>query len=593
MKHKFILLAILTIVLVGVACTAAPTPAPTAAPPTAAPKPTDAPKPTEAPKPTQAPQPTAAAKPTDAPKPTEAPKPTVAPTQPPAARSGGVLRIAQNATDLNNLDPHYATTTQDRSIVDMVFNALVRYKPGDGSVFEPDLATELPEPKIVGGKQEWTFNLRKGAMCQPTDGVPAYELTSEDVVYSLTKSANKDRSAYAGDYTGMTFEAVNPSTVKITLDNPISKNLFYPRVANYSGGFIVCKKAAEKLGADKMKTMPVGTGPFMFKSYTAQDKIVLVANDSYFRGKPQLDGVEVRFMADLTSRELGLRGGQLDVINGAPDKAWVDKMKPVQNVQVDVFGVGEVATMYFNLNIPPMDKLPVRQAIAYALSRDEFLAFVGPTIGENVYSVVPAKFLAGGLTEQEAKAKGLDFTTDLAKAKKLLADAGYPNGFNLKLVTSEMTGYKVLYESLQAQLAKIGIKADVQVIDHTSFHNTIRQDANALVVYIAWRPNADAYLTRFLHSDSIIITGKKPDTNFVHYNKIDKLIDQARVELDATKQVDLWKQAQIQVLEDMVAFPIQYQNQVYARAKTVDYGHDLKSVLALYPGVDEKTKFVK
>lgn len=582
MKPKILMLAILAILLVGVACTAAPTPVPTAAPPTAAPKPTDAPKSTEAPKQTQAPQPTTA------------PQPTVAPTQPPAAaRSGGVLRIGQNATDLNNLDPHYATTTQDRSIVDMVFNALVRYKPGDGSVFEPDLATELPEPKIVDGKQEWTFNLRKGVMCQPTEGVPAYELTSEDVVYSLTKSANKDRSAYAGDYSGMTFEAVNANTVKITLASPISKNLFYPRVANYSGGFIVCKKAVEKLGADKMKTTPVGTGPFMFKSYTAQDKVVLVANDNYFRGKPQLDGVEVRFMADLTSRELGLRGGQLDVINGAPDKAWVDKMKPVQNLLVDVFGVGEVATMYFNLNIPPMDKLPVRQAIAYALSRDEFLAFVGPTVGENVYSVVPAKFLAGGLTEQEVKAKNLDFTTDLAKAKKLLADAGYPNGFSLKLVTSEMTGYKVLYESLQAQLAKVGIKADVQVIDHTSYHNTIRQDANALVIYIAWRPNADAYLTRFLHSDSIIITGKKPDTNFVHYNKIDKLIEQARVELDASKQVDLWKQAQTQTLEDMVAYPIQYQNQVYARAKTVDYGHELKSVLALYPGVDEKTRFVK
>ena len=477
--------------------------------------------------------------------------------------------------------------------MDMVFNALIRYKPGDGTVFEPDLATALPEPKMDGGKQSWTFTLRKGAMCQPTEGVPSYELTSDDVVYSFKKAADKTTSAYSGDYNGMTFEAVDASTVKITLSSPISKNLFYPRVANYSGGFVVCRKAVEKLGPDKIKTNPVGTGPFMFKSYTAKEKTTLVAFDNYFRGKPQLDGVEMLYMADQSSRELGLRGGQLNVINGAPDKAWVDTMAKVANVKVDVFGVGEVATMYFNLNAPPMDKLPVRQAVAYALNREEFLAFVGPVVGANVYSVVPAQLLAGGLTQQEVTAKSLDYGTNIDKAKKLLADAGLPNGFTIKLSTSEMSGYKIMYESLQAQLAKVGIKVDLQVIDHTSYHSTIRNDANALVIYIAWRPSADSYLTRFLHSDSIIIKGKNPDTNFVHYDKIDKLIEQARVELDADKQVALWKQAQIQTLEEMVAYPIQYQNQVYARASNVDYGHALKSVLALYPGIDEMTRFVK
>jgi peptide/nickel transport system substrate-binding protein len=475
----------------------------------------------------------------------------------------------------------------------MVFNALIRYKPGDGAVFEPDLATGLPEPQVVDGKQVWTFSLRKGVMCHPTEGVPAYELTSEDVVYSLQKSADKDRSAYAGEYTGMKVEAPDAYTVKITLDNPISKNLLYPKIANYSGGFVVCKQAVEKLGPDKIKTRPIGTGPFVFKSYTVQEKTVLVANDAYFRGKPQLDGVEVRYMADLVSREMGLRSGELDVVEGDPDKAWVDKIAQVPNVKVDVYGVGEVATLYFNLNKPPIDKLQVRQAIAYALNRDEFLAFVGPAIGENVYSPVPVKFLAGGLTQEEVTAKSLDYGTDVDKAKKLLADAGYPNGFSLKLVTTEMPAYRVLYESLQAQLAKVGIKINLQVIDHASYGSTIRKDANALVIYICWRPNADVYLTRFLHSDSIVVTGKKPDTNFSHYDKIDKLIEQARVEMDAAKQVELWKQAQIQALTDMVAYPIQYQNQVHARSTKVDYGHQLKSVLALYPGIDETTRILK
>jgi peptide/nickel transport system substrate-binding protein len=512
---------------------------------------------------------------------------------PTPGRAAGILRFGQNAADIGSLDPHFATGTQDRSLVDMVFNGLVRYKPGDGSVFEPDLATSLPAPKTEGGKQTWTFQLRKGVQCHAADGVPAYELTSEDVVYSLQKSADKNRSAYAADYTGMTVEAPDAQTVKITLDKPLSPVLFFPKVANYSGGFIVCKRAAEKLGAAGLKTRPVGTGPFMFKSYSPQERVQLVANPAYFRGKPQLDGIDFRYMPDLSSRELALRNGQLEVINGAPDKAWVDKMKGVAAVKVDVFGVGEVAVLNLRTTAPPLDKVEVRKAIAHALDREEFQALFGRGIAENVYSPVPARFLPGGLTREELAPKGLDYPTDREKAKKLLAQAGFPNGFPLEMNTSEMTSYRVLYESMQAQLAKVGIHVNVRMVDHSTMHSLIRKDANPLVIYIAWRPNADVYLTQFFHSDSIVVTGKKPNTNFAHYDKIDDLIERARVETDAAKQVALWKQAQLRILEDMVAYPIQYQNQVYARSAAVDYGHDLVSVLALYPGITEKTRLLK
>jgi len=509
---------------------------------------------------------------------------------PRAAGAAGILKLAQLSSDLQTLDPHFAATTPDRSVVDMVFNGLIRYKPGDGSVFEPDLATALPTARVADGKQVWTFQLRKGVMCHGSEGVPTYPLTSEDVVYSLQKASDKNRSAYAADYTGMTVDAPDAATVRVTLDHPLSSGLFYPKVANYSGGLIVCKKPAEKLGADGLKTHPAGTGPFMFKSYTPQERVVLVANPAYFRGKPQLDGVEIRYMPDLNSRELGLRNGQLDVINGTPDKAWVDGLKGVANVKVDVFGVGEVASLFFRTTTPPLDKPEVRKALAHALDRQEFLALIGQGIAEPVYSPVPAKFLPGGLGEKEVQARGLDYPHDLARAKKLLADAGLPRGFGLEVVTSELPGYRVLYESLQAQLAKVGVKVAVKVVDHATMHSLIRKDANPLVIYIAWRPNADVYLTQFFHSDSIVVSGKKPNVNFAHYDRIDGLVERARAETDQAKQVQAWKDAQLKILEDMVAYPIQYQNQVYARSAAVDYGHELVSVLALYPGITEKTR---
>lgn len=503
------------------------------------------------------------------------------------------LRYADKAADLGTMDPHFAAATNDRNLVDMIFNGLIRYKPGDGSVFEPDIAEALPEPELVDGKQVWTFNLRRGVMCHPSDEVPSYELTSEDVVWSLQKSANADTSAYAGEYTGMTVEAVDDYTVKVTLDNPISPVLFFPKVADYAGGFVVCKKAYEAMGAEGFKTHPIGTGPFMFDSYSPQEKVILVANPDYFRGRPLLDGVDYRYMPELNSRELGLKSGELDVINGAAEGIWVERMSQEPGIRVDVYGVGEVATIHFNLTVPPLDDPLVRKAIAYALDRDEFLALFGQPVSENVYSPVPAKFLAGGLTQKEVAELGLEYAVDRDMARDLLAQAGYADGFELEMVSSERESYLKNYESMQAQLAEIGIDIKINVVDHSSMHTLIREDVNPIVIYVAWRPNADVYLTRFYHSDSIVVTGAKPDTNFSHYDQIDDMIEAARIELDADKQVQMWKDAQIKLLEDMITYPLQYQNQVTARRDYVDFGHELKSVLALYAQITENTRITK
>ena len=78
-------------------------------------------------------------------------------------------------------------------------------------------------------------------------------------------------------------------------------------------------------------------------------------------------------------------------------------------------------------------------------------------------------------------------------------------------------------------MAEIGIDIVINVVDHSSMHSLIREDVNPIVIYVAWRPNADVYLTRFYHSDSIVVTGAKPDTNFSHYTAIDDLIEGARV----------------------------------------------------------------
>ena len=504
-----------------------------------------------------------------------------------------VLRLGVNAADLSTLDPHFASGTQDRTVVDMIFNGLVRFAPGNSAEIEPDLATAIPEPEMVDGKQVWTFELREGVMCHPGPESEAYELTADDVVYSLQKSADVDRSAFAGEYAGMTVEKVDDRTVTITMENPLSETLFLPKVANYAGGFIVCSQAVEAMGDEAFKTHPVGTGPFMFESYTPQNSVVLTANDDYFRGAPRLGGVEVRYMPDTSSRELGLQAGELDVAAGLNEAQWVERINAEGNLIADVFGVAEAVFVNLNVTQEPLDDPLVREAIALAISREDHAALRGEPVSELIYSVVPAQLMPGGLTQEEAEAAGVLYEQDLERARELLAEAGYPDGFTIDLVTSEMTDYRANYEVLQAELAEIGITLNLTVVDHATMHEQIREDVNPIVIYVAFRPNADVYLTNFFHSDSIVVDGPAPITNFSHYSGVDDLIEQARAETDPEAQAELWKQANVQILKDLAAYPLYMQNLVYARSPAVDYGHELVAVPALYPGITEQTTITR
>lgn len=157
------------------------------------------------------------------------------------------LRIGIDAAGLGTGDPHFAASRNDRIVADMVFNGLLRFRPGQAPLIEPDLAEAIPDPKIVAGHQEWVFRIRRNVMCHPGPETQPYELSADDVVYSLRKSADPDRSAYAGEYTGMTVEKIDDFTVRVIEKQPLSSILFFPKVADYAGGFIVCAKAAEAM----------------------------------------------------------------------------------------------------------------------------------------------------------------------------------------------------------------------------------------------------------------------------------------------------------------------------------------------------------
>jgi peptide/nickel transport system substrate-binding protein len=512
------------------------------------------------------------------------------------------LAIAFDAGDLKSLDPHRAAATADRAIVDMMFNGLVRYPPGNQVKLEPDIAESWT---VSADKKTWTFKLRKGVYFHPYAGNPGYELTADDVVFSLNRAANKDSSAYAGDYTGIAVEKVDPLTVRITIDKPISDPLFLAKFANYAGGYIVSQKAIAAKGEDWFKTNPVGTGAFQFESYEPRQKVVLAGHAKYFRGAPLLKKVTARFMPDVSSREFGLQTGELHIIEGLKEDKWIEKVSTFKDVKAPTFGPCETQVLFFNMSIPPFNDLRVRKAFSYALSRDVIANFMGKSLAVPIYSPALSPPAPGALTKDEALKAGVVYDNNIEMAKKLLAEAGFPNGIKTEAIVSEMSSsYQKPMVAIQALVRKAGIDMQVKIVDHASFHSKIRENASPIVYYASWRPNEDVYLTQFYHSDSVVQKGKKPITNFSHYglvdanadgkiDSVDSLIEQARWELNAQKQEALWKEAQLQILKDVVAVPIIRLKYTFPQKSYVDLGYPLEWAWQTYsPQITEKTKIL-
>lgn len=511
-----------------------------------------------------------------------------------------ILDVGVAASDLNTLDPHLAVGTQDRGAVDMVFNGLVRFKPGDmdPEKIEPDLAKSW---EVSSDGLEWTFHLREGVQFHPFPGQPnGYEMTSEDVVYSIKRAANPEHSAYSGGYDNVeSVEALDRYTVKLTLEKQVPSLLGL--VSDYSGGFIVSKKAVEEMG-DDFTTHPVGTGPFAFENYVPGQKSVFVRNEDYFRGEPILEEVVWRYMPDISSRLSGLRTGELDLIEGLRKQAWIEKARGYKGVEPVVFGPGETVTLHFNLTQEPLDKLKVRQAIAYALDRPTINSFYGDAITTPLYSPIPSNYL-GGLTKEEVAKEGLLYEQDLDKAKELLEEAGYPDGFELDVVITERESYQKTLVVAQDMLSEIGIKVNIKQIDHSAYHSQIRDDVNPLVIYVCARfPTANSLLTQFYHSASIV-TKPTAITNFSHYgdvdldgngtiDNIDKLIEIARTAEDPEFQKQLWGETQEEILSDAVAYPITTLGFSFAKKPGLDWGYELNSTLALTPQIKWDTRIL-
>ncbi len=381
------------------------------------------------------------------------------------------------------LDPHIVTAFSSHRRLDLLYNRLVRID--DSMAIVSDLAESWDNPTNT----VYVFHLRKGVKFHN-----GREMTSDDVVYSLNrvldpKTASPGRSYIA---TVTAIEAVDKYTVKLTLSGPLPSLLDGLSSNNLA---IVAKEVVEANG--NLQKVEAGTGPFMLKEWVADNSMTLVKNPNYFeKGAPAVDKVIFRVIPEQASLLAGVRSGELDmatindgaIIRQAAKDAKVTVMsKPGLNMRI----------FSFNTSRKPFDDVRVRQAVSLALDAPEILTIAEFGMGK-VTGPLPI-----AATKWALAPSSLPFTgPDVEQAKGLLAKAGFPNGFTVKITcSSTYEGGLAVAQVAQDELKKIGIKAELEVVEWGVYIDKwVKRDFDTMIELRGGSPEPDRFLYRTFHS---------------------------------------------------------------------------------------------
>ncbi len=374
-------------------------------------------------------------------------------------KQGGAVTVTFN-NDLTTLDPHVGYDWQNWSVIKAIFDGLMDYQPGTTDLV-PDLAESYA---ISDDGLTYTFKLR--------DGVKFHNgrvMTSADVKYSLERAVNPATQDPGAGYFSMIagfddmaggkamalsgVETPDAKTVVLKLTRPDATFL---HVLALNFAFVVPKEAVEEAGADWGKK-PVGTGAFKFVEWLPGQQLVLERNkDHYKPGVPYLDKLTFSFGLDPTVALLKLKKGEVDILgDGIPPAQFNEEMADPANKDLIAAG-DQLQTGYVTLNVtvPPFDNPKVRQAVNMAINKDRIVKLI------NNRAVTANQALPPAMPGYNPGNKGYPYDPD--GAKKLLAEAGLPDGFTTELYTMNVDPNPRIAQAIQQDLAAVGIKAEIK-----------------------------------------------------------------------------------------------------------------------------------
>lgn len=382
-------------------------------------------------------------------------------TPDPNAKPGGNIVITYK-DDVATLDPAIGYDWQNWSMIKSIFDGLMDYVPGTTEL-RPGLAESY---EISPDGKTYTFHLRKGVKFHN-----GREMTAEDVKYSLdrvtTPATQSPGAGFFGSIAGYDAMAdgsatslsgvtvLDPATVKIELSRP-DATFLHVMALNFSS--VVPKEEVEKWGADFGKH-PVGTGAFKLSDWTIGQKLLLTKNADYWRaGLPYLDSVTFEVGQEPIVALLRLQKGEVDIPgDGIPPAKFTEVMNNPDEKKQVVIG-GQLQTGYITLNVEmkPFDNVEVRRAINMAINKDRIVQMIN---GRATPATQPLPPSMPGYTKDYA-----GYAFDPAKAKAMLAEAGYPDGFQTQLYVMNTDPNPRIAQAIQQDLAAIGVKAEIKAL---------------------------------------------------------------------------------------------------------------------------------
>ena len=375
------------------------------------------------------------------------------------AKQGGSMVVTYK-DDVSTLDPAIGYDWQNWSMIKSLFDGLMDYKPGTTELV-PDLAESY---EISADGTVYTFKLRPGVKFHN-----GRELTSADIKYSIERVVNPATTSPGQGFFGSIagFDEVaggsatelsgiatpDDHTVVITLSRP-DATFLHVMAINFS--FAVPKEAVEEFGPD-FATHPVGTGAFKLKEWTLGQRLVFERNpDYYHEGLPHLDEITFEIGQEPTVALLRLQRGEVDILgDGIPPAQFAEVRADPANEGLIVEG-GQLHTGYVTMNVgqAPFDNVKVRQAVNMAINKDRIVRII------NNRAVPANQPLPPAMPGYDTAYAGYPF--DAAKAKELLAEAGYAEGFTTELYAMNTDPNPRIAQAIQQDLAEIGIKAEIK-----------------------------------------------------------------------------------------------------------------------------------
>ncbi|MEI4488562.1 ABC transporter substrate-binding protein [Frigidibacter sp. MR17.14] len=482
-----------------------------------------------------------------------------------AAQAGGNLYFGLSG-EPSTMDAAIQTGTTFRTVKLAIHRGLVNYG------IDGKLSNELAESyEVSPDAKVFTFHLRDAKF---HDGSP---VTAADVKATFDRiMAPGSTASFRNQFELVDkIETPDPKTVVISLKKAAVSFIHYlalPESVILPASWIAAH------GADPNTAAPIGAGPFKFDHWTRGRELVVEKFDDYYKpGLPKLDSVTYQFYADENTRVNAIKSGEVDIIDYVPARE-LKALEADPDIRLEST-FGPFMGLQYNVSNPALANPDVRRAIAYAVDRSVIVNTAFDGVGTPIYGLaIPEGY--GGYDETKK-----DFyKVDIPYAKELMAKAGYPDGFEARIVaSSQYSFHQNTAIALQSELAKIGIKLTLDLPDWTTRMSKLSKgDYDMAVMGTVGEITDPDWLTNHYYGGENLVR----TANSAHYQdaEIDRLLDEGRATADPTKRDEIYKQFVDRALDQAPILFLMWRDQSYAVRETVKDFTNMPAFLSFQSG---------